>query len=74
MKTYNPDACCGADCIHFRGGKAEPCWGDVIFFDEYPDGLGDYISVHECEGHWGCFDGTAKYKPENNTLQKGDAA
>lgn len=68
LKPYNPDACCGADCFAFYLGEAEPCWGDVSVASEIEIGVEDgpdYVWVHECEGHAGCFEDGEKFKPQS---------
>lgn len=68
MKPYNPDACCGNHCFAI-GRKEEPCWGDVSVASEIEIGGDedgpDYMWVHECEGHAGCFEDGDSYKAES---------
>ena len=63
-KRYNPSACCGDDCFMFERNPEEPCWGDVsVASEEYSDYHEEYIWIHECEGHAGCYDYGDKYQP-----------
>ena len=51
--SYNPRACCNADCTMLDVDDAEPCWGDVEVIDEdWCDE--DWWWVHACQGHLRC--------------------
>jgi hypothetical protein len=61
--SYNPDACCGQDCVLQGMDSKEPCWGDVSVVDEVDLGDGDWTWSHACEGHWDCVANYGQYKP-----------
>lgn len=64
-KSYNPDACCGADCYAFECHVFKgQCWGDVEVIEEESDGLGDHYWIHACQGHLETYHG-GEYIKEN---------
>lgn len=64
--SYNPNACCGADCNLLGNDPNEPCWGDVTCIDEiYDEDAEDHFWLHLCKGHVDCYDG--KYAQEGDT-------
>jgi hypothetical protein len=42
LESYNPDACCGANCDWLGKHREQPCYGPVKY-------LGD--GIHACIGH-----------------------
>jgi len=68
-KSYNPKACCGADCTYeYRSTLEQPCWGDVVVVGE--DCNSDYSDcwwIHACQGHIDFYDeDKPEYKYEQN--------
>lgn len=61
--SYNKFACCGEDCFMLGAVPMEPCWGDVHAAEEAPAADGDWVMIHECQGHDGCYEGRKKYQP-----------
>ena len=60
---YDPDSCCGEDCIFYGKNPKEPCWGQVDVVDEIETVDGDWEWIHECEGHDDCWDRKGNYRP-----------
>jgi hypothetical protein len=52
--TYNPGACCTADCCF--GNDEEPCWGDVeVVGEDWNEE--DSTWIHACQGHLHMWEG-----------------
>lgn len=51
--SYNPKACCWADCFKFYSNtKDDPCWGDVeVVGEECTADYEDCWWIHACQGH-----------------------
>ena len=40
-----------------------PCWGEVALIDQWPLGNGKWQTIHACEGHRDCPDGSYCAQP-----------
>lgn len=70
-KPYKPGTCCAnADCFRHGLDPSEVCWGDVEVAAELVinDEDGDYVWIHECEGHRDCFEEGGKFKPPEGRI------
>ena len=55
-KSYNPGACCGADCTYdYLSTEDKPCWGDVEVVGDEGDG-DSWTWLHACRGHKDVYD------------------
>ena len=66
--SYDPQACCGAECYMLGCIDNQPCWGNVEAIDEQcTEDYSDCWWVHACQGHLQVYGG-GKYTPEPEVI------